>query len=131
MSIHGAGERITAAVASWEGVTIHPDESRRTHYLLGSREIGHVHGDGLVDLPLPTRVRDEVIAAGEARPHHALPPDSDWVTVYLREAEDVERAIALLHRSYDVAVQERHEAPAGGHSGGDEETPREEGLAVR
>jgi hypothetical protein len=50
---------------------------------LGHREIGHVHGDSLVDIPFPLHVRDELVKGGAAEPHHVL-PKSGWVSVYLR-----------------------------------------------
>jgi hypothetical protein len=36
-------------------------------YRLHKREIGHVHGDRLVDLPFPKQIRDELVAAGLAQ----------------------------------------------------------------
>jgi hypothetical protein len=47
-------------------------------------------------------VRDEVVAAGLAEPHHIL-PDSGWISLFLREPADVERAVALLRRSFELA----------------------------
>lgn len=104
MSIGGAGERIHEAVLGWEGVTAHPHRYGGTEYRLGKREIGHIHGDALVDIPFPKKVRDELVSAGRAEPHHVL-PKSGWVSVYLRAATDVERAIELLRLSFDVAAQ--------------------------
>ena len=77
-----------------------------SEFRLGTREIGHIHGDALVDIPFPKKMRDEIVSAGEAEPHHVL-PDTGWVSFYLREPADVERAIALLHRSYQVALRQR------------------------
>jgi luciferase-like monooxygenase len=111
MSVRGAGQSIKIAVSAWEGVTAHPHRFGGTEYRLGSREIGHVHGDGLVDIPFPTRVRNELVTAGRAVPHHVL-PESGWVSVYIRKPEDVDEAIALLRRSYDLAVSQRAEARA-------------------
>jgi predicted DNA-binding protein (MmcQ/YjbR family) len=111
MSIHGAGQSIKATVSTWEGITTHPHRFGGTEYRLGDREIGHVHGDGLVDIPFPTRVRNELVAAGQVVPHHVL-PESGWVSFYIREPEDIEKAIALLRRSYDLAVNQRVEARA-------------------
>ena len=112
MSVSGARKRITEAATSWpdpassagRAVEAVPHRFGGTEFRLGTREIGHVHGDHLVDIPFPKRVRDEVVAAGEAEPHHVL-PESGWVSFYLRTAEDVERAIALLRRSYDLAAE--------------------------
>jgi hypothetical protein len=73
MSVKGAKEKIHAAVTSWPGVTAHPHRFGGTEYRLGKRELGHIHGDALVDIPFPLKVRDEVVAAGRAEPHHILP----------------------------------------------------------
>jgi predicted DNA-binding protein (MmcQ/YjbR family) len=51
-------------------------------------------------------VRNEIVAAGEAEPHHIL-PNSGWVSVFLRANEDVERAIGLLERSFQLAKARR------------------------
>jgi predicted DNA-binding protein (MmcQ/YjbR family) len=75
-------------------------------YRIGRREIGHIHGDYLVDIPFPTKIRQEVVAAGRAEPHHVL-PDSGWVSFYIREPADVERAVQLLRQSYEIAINQR------------------------
>jgi hypothetical protein len=75
-------------------------------FRVGRREIGHIHGDTLVDIPFPKRVRDELVAAGEAEPHHIL-PDSGWISLFLRKEDDVDRAIRLLERSMDLAQAQR------------------------
>jgi hypothetical protein len=106
MTIKGAGHTIREALLQWAGVDAHPHQIGGTEYRLGKREIGHVHGDWLVDIPLPTRVRNEVVAAGRAEPHHVL-PESGWVSLYLREAGDVEQAIALLRESYELARKQK------------------------
>jgi hypothetical protein len=106
MTCRGAQKRIQDAVLSWPGVTAHPHRFGGFEYRLGRREIGHIHGDHLVDIPLPTRVRDEVVAAGRAVPHHVL-PDSGWVSLFLSQADDVERAIDLLRLSFDLASEQK------------------------
>src|SRR5437588_9501573 len=103
MPVQGAAEQIRDAVLEWPGVSAHPHRFGGIEYRLDRREIGHVHGDYLVDIPFPTRIRDEVVAAGLARPHHIL-PDSGWVSFYIREEGDIERAISLLRRSFELAA---------------------------
>ena len=102
MSIKGAQERITKTVTSWEGVTVKPHRFGGVEYAVGKREIGHIHGDHLVDIPFPKKVRDEIVAAGRAQPHHIL-PESGWVSFYLREDGDVEKVIELLRESFEIA----------------------------
>jgi len=106
MSIKGAQERITKTVTSWEGVTAQPHRFSGVEYVIGKREIGHIHGDHLVDIPFPKKVRDEIVAAGRAEPHHIL-PESGWVSFYLRQDGDVEKAIKLLRASFEIAMRQK------------------------
>lgn len=102
----GAQTRITEAVTSWPDVTAQPHRFGGVEYGIGKREIGHIHGDHLVDIPFPKKVRDEIIAAGRAQPHHIL-PETGWVSFYLQQESDVERAIALLRESYEIAIKQK------------------------
>jgi len=104
MAVSGAKEKIDAALQGWPGITSQPHRFGGREYCLGRREIGHVHGDSLVDIPFPKTVRNELVTAGRAEPHHIL-PDSGWVSIYLRQASDVDRAIELLRLSFEIANQ--------------------------
>src|SRR6188474_2872823 len=106
MSVKGAQALITNAVTSWAGVTVAPHRFGGMEYVIGRREIGHIHGDQLVDIPFPKKVRDEIVAAARAQPHHIL-PETGWVSFYLREENDVEKAITLLHESYEIAQKQK------------------------
>jgi hypothetical protein len=104
--MQSAKEAIQTAVLQWPGVTAHPHRFGGEEYRLGKREIGHLHGNSLVDIPFPTAVRNELVAAGQVMPHHVL-PDSGWVSFYIRQEADIEQAIALLQRSYDIAARQK------------------------
>jgi hypothetical protein len=106
MSVSGAQAQITRELLSWEGVSAAPHRFGGTEYRMGRRELGHIHGDQMLDIPFPKKVRDEVVGAGLAQPHHLL-PDTGWVSFYLRNEEDVQRAIDLLQRSYQIARNQR------------------------
>jgi predicted DNA-binding protein (MmcQ/YjbR family) len=106
MPVRLAAERIKQAVTAWENVVAKPHRFGGTEFCLGTREIGHIHGDSLVDLPFPKKIRDEIVAAGEAKPHHIL-PDTGWVSFYLKEEGDVERVIALFRQSYEIARKQQ------------------------
>ncbi len=101
--MNGAGEHILEAVTAWEEIVHAPHRFGGTEFRVGRREVGHVHGDSLVDIPFPLRVRDELVESGTAEPHHIL-PKSGWVSIYLRNQGDVDRAIQLLRRSYEIAL---------------------------
>ena len=87
-------------------VTESPHRFGGIEFRLGRRELGHLHGDRMADLPFPRRVRDELVTAGRAEPHHVL-PDSGWVTRRVRGPEDVEAIVELFRLSYGQAVAAR------------------------
>lgn len=105
MAVPGAQETISQAVASWPNMTVAPHRFGGVEYQLGTREIGHIHGDSLVDIPFPTAVRNELVESKQVQPHHIL-PESGWISFYIRQPEDVSRAIGLLKRSYQLAAEQ-------------------------
>jgi Family of unknown function (DUF5519) len=109
-----AGQRITAEVSSWPGVHVAGHRFGGAQFRLGRRELGHLHGDRIADLPFPRRVRDELIATGRARAHHVL-PDSGWVTTSIGGPGGAERAIELFRHSYDRARSARRARSATGN----------------
>ena len=106
MAVRGAQKRIVSAVGGWDEVEIGPHRYGGLEFRLGKRELGHIHGDALVDIPFPRAVRDEIVEARQAEPHHII-PDSGWVSVFLRASDDVDRAIQLLERSFQLAASHR------------------------
>ncbi|HEX2053977.1 MAG TPA: luciferase family protein [Actinomycetota bacterium] len=96
----GIHQAITERVASWPGVVASPHRFGGTEFHLGKVEIGHLHGERLADLPFPRRLRDELVAAGRAVPHHVL-PQSGWVSRWINGPEDIDDVVALFRLNYE------------------------------
>ena len=96
-TIHDA---IVEEVSSWPGVTTGVHRFGGTEFRYGRRELGHLHGSRLADLPFPTKIREQLVAAGRAEPHHVL-AESGWVSFHIREATDVAEAIELFRLNYE------------------------------
>lgn len=96
-------ERLTAEAAGWPGIETASHRFGGTEFLLGDREVGHVHVAGLLDINFTRRLRDALVAEGRADTHHVV-PDSGWVSYRLRSDEDVAGAHWLLRLSYLYAA---------------------------
>lgn len=96
-----ANETVIEEVSSWDGVSVHEHRFGGVDFRVGRRELGHLH-TVIGDLPFPRHIRDELIAAGRARPHHVL-PNSGWVTVPMRTAPEVANVIELFRKNYERA----------------------------
>jgi len=108
----GAFDLIHYEVISWQDITHQPHRFGGIEYDYKGKEIGHIHGDAIVDIPFNVVIRKELVEKGKAMPHHIL-PDTGWVTIYLKSETEVKNAIELLHYSYEL---KRNKAEAKNHS---------------
>lgn len=105
------GQHITETVQSWPGVESAPHRFGGVEFRVGRRELGHLHGDRIADLPFPRRVRDELVAEGRARPHHVL-PESGWITVSIGSPDEADYAVELFRMAYERAQNARRATSA-------------------
>ena len=102
-----AKEALIREVTSWEGVTTGEHRFGGMEFRVGRRELGHLH-PGFADLPFPLPVRNELIAAGRATPHHVL-PNSGWVTAPMRTVAQIANVSELFRLNYEIAVNASRE----------------------
>ena len=114
--IMSAHEIIRTEVLSWPGVTEEPHRFGGMEFRLGKRELGHLHGDYLADLPFPVRVREELVREGKAMPHHIL-PQSGWVSYPIRDAGAIPGALDLFRLAYQRATTSSQFGVRGSESG--------------
>lgn len=102
-------DAIAREVTSWPGVTAGRHRFGGTEFRLGRRELGHLHGSRIADLPFPLLVRNELVESGRAEPHHVF-PDSGWVTFRMHNRADVPAVVALFRLNYERPWREgKHE----------------------
>lgn len=92
-------DRVADRVGEYRGVVVEPHRFGGREFRLGSREIGHVHANGFVDINFPRPLRDALVEAELTDPHH-LYPDSGWTTYRVTIPAHVPKAVALLRVSY-------------------------------
>jgi hypothetical protein len=95
--IHDA---IVREVSSWPGVTTCRHRFGGTEFRYDHRELGHLHGSRLADLPFPLLVRDALVEQGRAEPHH-VHPESGWISYFIQGPDDILRVIALFRLNYE------------------------------
>jgi hypothetical protein len=100
--VEDIGARIEAAVTAWEGVSAAEHRFGGREFLLGRRELGHLHGDSVADLPFPTRIAAMLIETGRAEPHRFA--QGGWVSFPIGGEADVDAAIELFRLSYERAL---------------------------
>jgi luciferase-like monooxygenase len=64
------------------------------------KEMGHLHGERLADLPFPVEIKKSLVSSGQALPHHIY-PESGWVSYWIRNSEDIPAVIHLFKLQYE------------------------------
>ncbi len=97
-------KKIEREVTSWPGVTTGDTGRGGLQFKYGRVELGHLHGSSFADLPFPKKVRDTLIAQGQASVHPPL-PESGWVRRRMDSPEDTETVIELFRMNYNRAKE--------------------------
>ncbi|HZD35456.1 MAG TPA: luciferase family protein [Nitrososphaeraceae archaeon] len=94
-------KKIKKEILSWPNVTAEKHRFGGIEFRLNKRELGHIHGDHLADLPFPMKIRNELVNSGRVSPHHVL-PQSGWVSYWINKGEDdVPSVIGLFRLRYE------------------------------
>jgi hypothetical protein len=86
-------------VSSWSQISVHPHRFGGREFLFGDAEVGHVHTNGMVDIPFTRPVHDVLLAEGLAEQHRWV-PNSGWSTFHIRSEKDIAHALWLMRLSY-------------------------------
>ena len=92
-------EKLEREISSWPEASAHPHRFGGREFLYRRAEIGHAHTGGVVDIPFPRAIRDELLLEGLAEEHRWV-PNSGWVTYHVRGEEDFNHAVWLMRLSY-------------------------------
>ncbi len=107
-----ARARITAAVTAWPGVTTAgPGERGEFSFMLGRREIGHLHGSRVAHFSFQRRLGAELREQGRVVPH----PITDSPSLGARPIagpDDEREVVELLRLNYE-RILARYGMPAG------------------
>jgi MFS family permease len=93
-------ENIKQEILSWPGVTSNPYYFGGIEFRVNKRDMGHIHGDKLADLPFPIEIRKDLIVSGKALPH-IIYPESRWVSYFIRSKEDAPKIVDLFRLQYE------------------------------
>ena len=99
MQTESVAVQVQREVGTWPGVTVETHRGGMVFFHVGRREIGHLHGNRLADLPFPVRIREQLVAMGKADLHY-LHPKTGWISYYIRGEQDSEALIELFRLNY-------------------------------
>jgi hypothetical protein len=99
-----ARERITEQVTAWPGVTAGPGRRGEFSFRVGSREIGHLHGDQAAPFGFPKDLWRALFEQGRIDYHPVFPGQPGFGARRIETDDDVDDVIALMRLNYDRVV---------------------------
>jgi hypothetical protein len=94
-------EALETAALEISGVSTAPHRFGGLGFVRQGREFAHVHGSGLLDVKLTRERAAEIVAAGQAQPHHVFGP-SAWISFQIRTRADCKAGLALLRAGMEI-----------------------------
>src|SRR4029453_4670234 len=120
MSEQRASERITEEVTSWSGVAAGPGRRGEFAFKVGSREIGHLHGDQAAHFTFPKPVWKRLFEEGRIDYHPIFPGREGLGARRIEHDDDVQDVIAPLRLNCEGGFERQgrpvraRRAPGGG-----------------
>ena len=104
-----ASERITETVTAWPGVSAGPGRRGEFAFVVGGREIGHLHADHAAHFAFPKKVWVELKEQGRIDDHPVFPGRQGLGARRIETESDVDDVIALLRLNYDRLLARERE----------------------
>jgi Family of unknown function (DUF5519) len=98
-------KEIQKEILSWPNVTAEPHRFGGVEFRVNKREMGHIHGESLADLPFPMKIRNDLVDSGRVSPHHVL-PKSGWVSYWINKDKEQEHEISAVIELFKMRYEQ-------------------------
>ncbi|WEK18241.1 MAG: DUF5519 family protein [Candidatus Pedobacter colombiensis] len=92
-------DEIEYEVLSWEGTSVSMHKYGGLQFNCRGKEIGHLHGNGLLDVLFTREIKQQLLDKGRIQPHHVF-EKSGWISFYIVNYYDKAYAEELLMIAY-------------------------------
>lgn len=95
-------DEIESEVLSWQHTTLQMHKFGGLQFNLYNKELGHIHGNGLLDILFSRKEKSELMQKYPVKDHHVF-KNSGWISFQVKTEADKKIAIELLRLSYLAA----------------------------
>jgi hypothetical protein len=96
-------DEIETEVLSWQHTHISAHKYGGLQFNINTTELGHIHGNGLLDILLNREQKFLLMKQYPVQDHHIF-KNSGWISFWIKTVEDKQTAIALLRYVYDLKI---------------------------
>ena len=101
-------DEIETEVRAWPNTTVHAHKFGGIQFNNHNRELGHIHGNGLLDILLSREQKALLMKEYPIQDHHVF-KNSGWISFWIKTSADKQIAVELLRLNYNPShlVEER------------------------
>ncbi len=107
-------DEIENEVLRWEGVTKSIHKYGGVQFNYHRKEIGHIHGNGLLDMLLSRKLKQELMGEGMVLDHHVF-KQTGWISFNITTKTDAQYALRLLRMGHHLKQQRTSLSPGRDH----------------
>ncbi len=107
-------DEIEHEVPQWAGVSKTMHKYGGVQFNFNKAEIGHIHGNGLLDMLLNRSLKRRLLAEGKIQDHHTF-KNSGWISFFIKTEGDKTYALSLLRMGYTLKSNKVLNSPGCDH----------------
>jgi hypothetical protein len=89
-------------VLTWPGTTVNTHKYGGLQFNYRGRELGHIHSNGLVDMLLSRKIKQQLMLGDKrVQDHHSF-KNSGWISIYMEHHGDKQLAMELFEHAYKL-----------------------------
>jgi len=92
-------DAVSDEVLSWDGTSESGHKYGGTQFDCRGKEIGHIHGNGILDILFSKKIKEQLLAEGKIKDHHIF-ANTGWISFSITQKGDAAYAIKLLRLSW-------------------------------
>lgn len=92
-------DEIENEVRGWPNTTVHTHKFGGIQFNNNNRELGHIHGNGLLDILLSREQKALLMKQYPIQDHHVF-KNSGWISFWIKTSADKQIAVELLRLNY-------------------------------
>ena len=92
-------DEIEAEVLKWDNTKSDSHKYGGLQLNYGNKELGHIHSNGLLDMPLSRAIKRQLMDDGLIEDHHSF-KNTGWISFYMHTPNDMVYALKLFRLSY-------------------------------
>jgi len=88
-------------VLNWPGISVQTHKYGGLQINYKGKELGHIHSNGLLDMPFSRKIKAGLMTEGRIEDHHTF-KNTGWISFFMDTKDDVRNGIRLLKLAYEL-----------------------------